>query len=228
MSTIYTTDYMNTDFYILGSGGMAREVYEIYLANGADDRVKGFVVQDGYPHDKEINGKPVFNEAKLSSVDLGKTKLICGIGSPLRKKWLDQLESRGFNFDIAIHPDACIGKNVTLDSGVIILPGAVLTTNVHVSKQTIINVSATLSHDVIVGEYCTVSPGSHIAGRVHIGNQVFIGIGVSCIPNIKVGDGSYVGAGSVVVQEILNGKMYYGVPAKAIRNLTENDWKRLI
>lgn len=219
---------MNADCYILGGGGMAREIYEIYVANGTANHVMGFIVQKGYRQEKELCGKPVFDEEQLLYLDPKSVRLVSGIGSPLRKKWIDQLEAKGYFFDTVVHPFSSIGNNVTISGGVVVLAGAVLTTNITIGKHTIINAGATISHDVVVDEYCTVSPGVHIAGRVVVGRHVFVGIGAICIPDIRIGEGSFIGAGSVVVEDVLAQKMYYGVPAKAIRNLTEKDWIKLI
>ena len=63
----------------------------------------------------------------------------------------------------------------------------------------------------------TSCPGVHLGGSVQVDEGAFLGIGSSAIPGRKVGAWTTVGAGTVVVRDLSEGVVAYGVPAKAAR-----------
>ena len=69
-------------------------------------------------------------------------------------------------------------------------------------------------------------------GRVHddeygkpitIGNNVWMGCNVVVCPGVRIGDNCVIGAGSVVTRDIPSNHLAFGVPAKPIREITEED-----
>ncbi len=214
--------------FILGAGGMAREISETVMALGKREDFGGFIVQNEYFDKDSVHGMPVYRETYLDSQETSGITLVCGIGSPIRKHWIEKLEARGFMFESIIHPSVITGETVSAGIGCVLCPGSILTTDITIGKHTIINTGVTLSHDVAVGSFTTISPGVHVAGRVSIGDGVFIGIGVSVRPDVRIGAGALIGAGSVVVQDVAANTLSYGVPARAVRAITENDWISLI
>jgi sugar O-acyltransferase (sialic acid O-acetyltransferase NeuD family) len=81
------------------------------------------------------------------------------------------------------------------------------------------NSAISISHDFKCGDYNSISPGVIIAGNVVIGSRVFIGVGATIIDNIKICDDVIVGAGSVVIKNIIKSGVYYGNPARFIRDI---------
>lgn len=118
---------------------------------------------------------------------------------------------------IPINSGIFIGKNVTVESGTVILPGSVLTGETHVEKNchigpdtwlynTTVKQGASLnnvqSYDSTVGEnadigpYVQIRPGSHIGNSVHLGN--FVEVKNSSIDDgTKVSHLTYVGDSDV-------------------------------
>ena len=60
---------------------------------------------------------------------------------------------------------------------------------------------------------------------IHIGENCWLGAGVIVMPGVTIGDNTVIGAGSVVTKDIPAGYLAYGVPAKPIRPITEEDSK---
>ena len=218
----------NIALYILGAGGMAREVFEIYAACGRSRDVKGYIVEKRYSHVKKLSGIPIYDESILAAVNSPEIRLIGAIGSPLRKRWIDRLEAKGYIFDTVIHPSAVIGTSVHIAAGTIISAGVILTTDITIGKHSILNISATVSHDTKVGDFVTIGPGAHISGRVTVGDGVFMGVGAVCRQNISINAGVCIGAGAVLVTDAVRNMLYHGVPAKPIRTLSPRDWADLI
>lgn len=212
--------------YILGAGGMAREVFQIYRSLNRETMIEGFLVNKNIENNQRpINSKLVHDVQSLQFTN--EDLLINGIGNPLRKKWIEELKKNGYKFTSAIHSSATLGDE--LDLGVDLIVGAQtsLTCDIAIGNHVIINANCSIHHDCIIEDYVTISPGVSIGGRVKIGKGSFIGIGSSIIQNVTVGAGSIIGAGSIVVKDIPSGVLAFGNPAKIIRELNENDWEEL-
>ncbi len=213
--------------YILGAGAMARETLNIYKDLGKFNEIGGFIEEKFQAAGSRIHGKIVMDASVIDT--LPKDSLFIGaMGSPLRKRWIEKIEEKGFDFDTVIHPSVIMGEFVDIGKGSIICPGVIMTCDIKVGKHTIINISSTINHDCKIGNFVTISPGVNIAGRVTIGDQSFIGIGAKIINGVHIGKGSFIGAGAVVTKDIPDNVLAVGIPAKPIKKLTESDWRKLI
>ena len=213
--------------YILGTGGMARETYSFYKKIEQKRQVLGFIVEKNYLNKKKLYGLPVFGSDYLDKINRN-TLLIAGIGSALKKKWIIELEKKGYKFDQLVHTSTVIDKSLNLGTGCIVAPGTIITTDVSIGKHSIINLSVTINHDSHIGAYSHIAPGVHIAGNVKIGESVWIGIGSTIKNNVMIGNNCFIGAGSVVVKDIPNNTLAYGIPAKPVRKISDNDWENLL
>jgi sugar O-acyltransferase (sialic acid O-acetyltransferase NeuD family) len=214
--------------YILGAGGMGREALNVYLDLGRGHEVVGFLEDNCKNPGKFINDKPVLDTQILNELDRNKIKLICGIGTPLRKSLIEKTKKLDYTYDTLIHPSIIRSQWVTIEEGAIICAGTILTNQIKVGLHSIVNIACTISHDVSIGSYTTISPGTHIAGKVSIGDECFIGIGVSIIDGIHIGDRSYIGAGAVVTHDIPSDVLVVGVPARVIKNIDIEHWHNII
>jgi sugar O-acyltransferase (sialic acid O-acetyltransferase NeuD family) len=213
--------------YILGAGGFGREVLNIFADLNRSSEIVAFLEENCQSPGRKVNEIPVYDTEILAKTEKLQTKLVGAIGSPLRKRIIEKNLKRGFQFETVIHPSVIKSKWIGLGNGVIICAGTILTNQIDIGDHTIINLDCTIGHDVKIGKYVTISPGVHISGRVSIGDGCFIGTGVSIIDKVQVGCNSYVGAGAVVTTDIPDYVLTVGVPAKPIRTLTEEDWKKL-
>ena len=214
--------------YILGAGGFAREVLNIYIDLGKDNKVAGFLEENCQRTDALLNEKIIGDISILNGLDRHNIELICGIGTPLRKRLIEYTRKLGYEYDTIIHPSVIKSKWVTFGKGSIICAGNIFTSQITVGDYTIVNLDCTIGHDVNIGEYTTISPGVHISGKASIGNGCFIGTGVVIAEKVSIGMNSYIGAGAVVTKDIPENVLAVGVPAKPVRRLTASDWVELI
>lgn len=212
--------------YILGSGGMARETYQIYKSLKRENSVVGFLVNRNSVRFKKILEKPII---KFSKQNLNKNiKLVNGIGTPLRRKWIKEIEDKNFKFDSVLHPSVVVGDNVIMGRDLIIAANSVLTCDIQIGNHVIINVNVSIGHDCVIENFATISPGVNIGGGVKIGQGTFIGIGATIIQGVKIGSNVFIGAGSVVVDDIPDNTLVYGNPARQIRKIEDSDWENLL
>ena len=214
--------------YIIGAGGFGREVLNIYIDLGREEEVAGFLIENCETHGIKVNEKPLHDITLLNNIEMSNVKLICAIGTPLRKRMIEQTKNYGYKYDSIVHPSVIKSKWVCFGEGTIICAGNIFTSQITVGDYSIINLDCTTGHDVNIGKYTTISPGVHISGRVTIGDECFIGTGVSIIEKVTIGNQSYIGAGSVVVKDIPPNVLALGAPAKPVRKLDLSEWKKLL
>ena len=214
--------------YIIGAGSFGREVLNIYIDLGREEEVAGFLIENCDKHGAKINEKPLHDITLLNNIEMSDVKLICAIGTPLRKRLIENTKNKGYNYDSVIHPSVIKSRWVAFGEGTIICAGNIFTSQIKVGDYSIVNLSCTIGHDIEIGKYTTISPGVNISGRVTIGDECFIGTGVSIIEKVTIGNQSYIGAGSVVVKDIPPNVLAWGAPAKPVRKLDLSEWKKLL
>jgi carbonic anhydrase/acetyltransferase-like protein (isoleucine patch superfamily) len=129
---------------------------------------------------------------------------------------------------------------------------ATLVGDVTIHSQTSIWYNAVLRGDVSaieVGEYSNIQDGAVLHGDpemptileayVTVGHQAtihgaylergcLVGIGAVVLSGVRVGAGSIIGAGCVVTKDVLPRSMMVGVPAKLLRQVTDEEAADLI
>ena len=213
--------------YILGASAMARETLSIYKDLGKFEEIGGFVEENCIREGQKIHGKEVKDASVIDALPKGSV-FVGAIGSPKRKRWIEKIEQKGFNFDTVVHPSTIVGDFVNIGEGCIACPGVILTCDIKVGRYSIINIGSTINHDCIIGDFTTIGPGVSIAGNAKIGDECWIGIGVKIINEVSVGRGSFIGAGAVVTENIPENVLAVGIPAKPRKELTESDWRKLV
>lgn len=81
-----------------------------------------------------------------------------------------------------------------------------------VNSNAIIGDNVNISHGVTIGQ---TNRGKN-KGAPIIGNEVYIGPGAIIIGNVKIGSRAAIGANAVVTQDVPEGAVVGGVPAKII------------
>lgn len=80
-----------------------------------------------------------------------------------------------------------------------------------------------IAHNVVIGDKSKVVALSLLAGSSKLEESVYIAPGVMVKNQIRIGENSVVGMGAVVLKEVEKNQVILGMPAKAIREVTEED-----
>jgi sugar O-acyltransferase (sialic acid O-acetyltransferase NeuD family) len=212
---------MSESLVILGCGGHGREIFNIIEAinqRGQEWKVLGFV--DDFPKAKDVacvgrlGSAYLGTTAWLSSVD-SSTYYALGIGSPQMRSTLDR-KIEHFNMRPAtlIHPETTIGLDCSFEPGVVMFPGARITTDVQLGRHVHLNQNSTVGHDSVLGDYASLHPQAAVSGSCKIGERALIGANATVLQGLSVGPGATVGAGACVVGDVAADITVKGVPAR--------------
>lgn len=211
---------MTRPLVIVGCGGFGREVLSIVHAHNDVQPtwdVLGFA--DDAPSELNLALVARLGDRVIGGVEavaaLESADVVVGIGDALaRRGVVDRLDPERITFPALVHPDTTVGLDVDLAEGVVIAPGARLSTHVVVGRHVHVDQAATVAHDVVLGEFARLSPAVSLAGGVEVGAGAFVGVGATVLPGVRIGEGAVVGAGAVVVHDVPAGTTVKGVPAR--------------
>lgn len=137
---------------------------------------------------------------------------------------VDKFNSIGGTLTSVISKKAKISNNeVMLKEGLNVMHNVVISASTFIGKASLVNTGTQIHHDVIIGEYCELSPRVTLLGNVKIGNFTSIGSNTTILPGITVGSNCIIGAGSVIVKNMPDNCLVYGVPGRIIKEIQQID-----
>lgn len=131
--------------------------------------------------------------------------------------------SPNFSFVCAIHPSVIIGKNVKIGDGTVVLAGVIITNDAVVGEHCCLSTKSSLAHDSVLDDFSSLGPGVTTGGGVKVGRCSVLGLGVNILHGRSIGKHSVVGSGSLVVKDIGDFIVAYGIPAKFVRTRDIDD-----
>jgi UDP-N-acetylbacillosamine N-acetyltransferase len=211
---------------VWGASGHALVVADIIRLAGQYEIVAFFDDKRVAPKDGEFLGLPLLTDiGQLKELKKqGVESIILAVGNCSARLKLAQFAlANGFKLATAIHPKALIARDVSIGMGSVIVGGAVINPGSLIGENAIINTGATIDHECIIDDGAHVGPGVHIGGRAKIGRAAWIGIGATVKDRVSIGANSIIGAGAVVLNDVPENTVAFGVPARAIRNVKLNE-----
>jgi len=208
--------------FVFGASGHAKVVIDVIERQGLFDIA--FLVDDdpglkggqcyGYPI---VGGKQDLLAAR-DRVQGG----IVAIGSNRARvavaRWLTE---QRFPLVSAIHPQAQLGRGVSVGAGTVIMAGVVINSDSSIGCNVIVNTRAGIDHDCSIGDGVHIAPGATLCGTVGVGAASFVCAGATIIPNLSIGQGAVVGAGSTVIRDVPERALMAGSPARHLKTLEE-------
>lgn len=117
-----------------------------------------------------------------------------------------------------IHPSVKFGGQNKIGKGVIIFPDCFLGYKSEVHDGVILETNCKIEHHSIIKKFCNIYPNFKIAGQSLVSSFCTIGFCVEVIDKVKILKNCFIGAGSLVLKNTVKNGLYYGRPAKLIRN----------
>lgn len=183
--------------------------------------VAGIIDED----ENKNNGEVLGIKVKLFGGDVGEAArhirceaIAIGIGDNYaRAEKFRQLRGAGLAAASVTHPSAHVSPFVKLGEGVVILAGAIVNPGTVIEDNVCVNTAASVDHDSHLAYSCHIFPHATLTGSVRIEEFAYVGAGAVITPHRKIGKHSFVGAGAVVVEDVAEGVVVCGVPAKFMR-----------
>ena len=207
-------------FYIIGSGGFAKEVLLLLKqTKGSLSDFGGFI--DLSPKSSFIYclGKEcqiLSEDFFLKNQDQEDTEVFIGVGDP---KIIEKIISKydEFNFPNLIASNVIIDESVKLGVGNIIASGCIFTVDINIGSFNVFNLQATIGHDSIIRNGNIFNPGVNISGSVNVGCYNLFGTNSAILQGLNVGNRSIIGASSLINKNVGDHEVVVGVPGKMIK-----------
>lgn len=209
---------------IMGAGGLARELANaVAQLNAATPTFEVL----GFLDDKEeLEGQKRLGLPVLGPVDwLAEHKPDGLLAMPatgngrIREKLAAAADTCGIPLATVVHPSAIVAADSSMDEGVFVAAGCVITVNVSLGRCALLNMGCTVAHDVAMGRYSSVHPGARISGEVTIKDYALVGTGAVILNKCTVGTGAVVAMGAVVSRDVPDYTLVAGNPARAVKKL---------
>lgn len=126
-----------------------------------------------------------------------------------------------------IEPGAIIRDKVYIGKNAVIMMGAVINIGAEIGEGTMVDMNAVVGARGKLGKNVHLGAGAVVAGVLEppskepceIGDNVLIGANAVILEGVKIGNNSVVAAGSVVVEDVPEGVVVAGTPAKIVKQV---------
>jgi sugar O-acyltransferase (sialic acid O-acetyltransferase NeuD family) len=186
---------------------------------GPGYRLLGFV--DDTPEKLGVDryGHGVFDRSALGRSPEAQVLAVPGSATSFRSRRgvIDALGIAPERFATVIHPFARVSPLAKIGRNVLIMAGAVVTSNAVIGDHVCVLPNTVIHHDVNVGAWTLIGASVTIAGSTVIGENCYIGSGTCVMNGLSIGEGSLIGLGSNVIRNVAAGRTVAGNPARVLR-----------
>jgi len=187
---------------------------------GNSYRFVGFVDDTPEKWGFDSNGHPILGRNAFAQFSDAYVLAVPGSPSSYRSR-KDIIRGLGIpedRFASVIHPSARVSPLASVGYNVLIMAGAVITSNARIGSHICILPNTVIHHDVEVNDWSLIGSNVTIAGNTVIGENCYIGSGSSIMNGLHIGSGALVGLGSNVINNVETGIKVAGNPARKIIN----------
>ncbi len=187
-------------------------------------RMVGFVDDTPGKHGIGPQGHPVSGRSAFG--DWAEAMVLAVPGSPVsyraRRQVIESLRLPDRRFARVIHPSAQVSRFAQIGRNVLIMAGAVVTSNAVIGDHVCVLPNTVIHHDCIIGAWTLVGSNVTIAGGTVIGENCYLGSGSSVMNGLRIGDEALIGLGSTVVRDVRARTAIAGNPAHAFEKRLES------
>lgn len=210
------------DIAIYGFGGFGREVACVIQAINEIEPTWNLI---GFFDDWHVEGEENRYGKVLGGIDVvnrypQKLSVVMAIASPcVLQKLTREMVNPNIEFPNIIAPNVLFfdQESVEMGQGNVITYGGRVSCGVKFGDFNLLNGCVSLGHDVQIGSYNMLQPEVRVSGESIIGDSNFFGVRSIILQGIRIGNNTRIGAGSVVIRKTKDGMLYFGNPAKLMK-----------
>lgn len=203
-----------SDIYIVGTGGFAREVVG-YILDSTEYAIAGYF--------DTCTGAESFFQPFLGSENsfnfrAGDKAVVVIADYKIRSRIYSALARKGVQFPTIIHNTCVVSPFSEIGNGSILCPFVTVTSNAVIGENFQANIYSYIAHDCRIGSNVTFAPAVKCNGNVVVEDNVYIGTGAIIFQGkagrpLVIGEGAVIAAGSVVTKSVPPGMTVFGNPA---------------
>jgi sugar O-acyltransferase (sialic acid O-acetyltransferase NeuD family) len=133
-----------------------------------------------------------------------------------RRAAIESLQVPADRLATVVHPMARVSPLASIGRNVLIMAGAVVTSNAVIGDHVCILPNTVIHHDVTIGDWTLIGSNVTIAGGTRIGENCYVGSASSVMNGLQIGDRSLIGMGSNVIRSCAADARLAGNPARAL------------
>lgn len=209
------------NLFVYCAGGFGKEIMDVVLRlNKNHCRWKDVnFIDDNQNLSGDFYGTKIYTLNQVAeNFDLNQIEVLIASGEPLiRKIIFEKIKSKNIKLCSAIDSTCVISETAKLGEGLIVTPYCSIASSAVVGKNVAVNTKAIIGHDIVVGDHCVISSMVNIGGACVVGENSYIGMGASIKEGAVIGKDVIIGMGSVVYNDIPDGVIALGNPARPMR-----------
>lgn len=209
--------------FVYCAGGFGIEAIDVARRiNKAENRWDEISFIDDGRLEKEFYGASLFTlEQVLSRFGVDSFEVSIANGEPfVRKAIYDKLKENNIKFATIVDSSAIVSDTATLGEGVTIPAHCFVSSLARIGNNSTLNTGALIGHEVTISKNCVITSAVNIAGNCIIGDNTYIGMGAQIKQGTTIGKGVIIGMGSIVYNDIPDGVIALGNPARPMKNNT--------
>ena len=207
--------------YIYCAGGFGKEVMDVARRFNSSRYCWEEIsfIDDSYPGSLRYSAEVFRFDDLLSNREFATNEVVIANGEPaVRKKLAERLVSVGATLGVLVDVSSLVAESAILEAGVVVTPFCSISSNSHLKFNASVNSMSIVGHDVEVGENTVISSMVNIGGASKIGRNCYVGMGALIKESLSIGDNVIIGMGSVVYNDIPEGVIALGNPARPMRH----------
>jgi len=210
------------ELFIYCAGDFGREIFDsakrINKSDSKWDEIC-FIDDDISLGDRFYDAELFTFDAVLKRYDLNSFEVSITNGEPvIRRSIYNKLKANNIKLATLVDKTSIISETAKVGEGVIVTPYCSVSSSAVVGNNVAINTKAIVGHDVRLGEHCVISSLVNLGGACSVGENSYIGMGAQIKEGgIIIGKDAIVGMGSVVYNDIPDGVIALGNPARPMR-----------
>lgn len=209
--------------YIYCAGGFGFESMDLARRiNDVTNQWDAISFIDDVRIENEVYGAAIFKYEEVINC-CGELEVSIANGEPfVRKAIYEKLVSNNIKIATLIDSTAIVSKFATIGDGVTIPAFCFVSSLAKIEKNVTLNAGTLIGHHTVISENCVISSAVNIAGNCIVGKNSYIGMGCQIKQGTRIGEGAIIGMGSVVYNDVPDGVIALGNPARPMKNNTDH------